>query len=809
MKPKNVEDLYPLTPLQRLMLLHALTAPAGDVLVNRVQYEIRGDLRVDDFESAWQRLLTRHPALRTAVLWEGLEAPLQVVRRTVSLPFRRLDWSAVPPNERDRKLAEAVREDADALHDLSRAPLLRCTLIRLGPGLHRLHVAIHHLVVDRWSFDVLLGDLRALYEGRSLPPATPFRDYVAWLQAWDEDAARRFWRDHLEGYRPPGPGKVGAAGSLERIRTSLHLPAETTSRVERRASRARSTPASVILSAVALAEARASGRSDVVLGLTVAGRPPQLAGVEGAVGCFVNNVPARFRWEEPTPVNAFLWRVRDEQVRRQPHEHADLGSVRRWCGATGSPLFQTLVLVNLTEVGAEPWGELEITPVAASLDAAYPELLSVSHDESRLHLTLVRGGEPRAAEERLAAVARALDDLLEAGEETSVTELIGSPASASGTGGASVLEGGADAGLAPTQGSAATGPSESIDPSGPLSARVLELWRGVLGVDRLGLDDDFFVLGGTSLQAAEIFSSLEEMVGRPLPLSLWARASSVRALLTEIDEPTDPPGNLIALRSAGDRAPCVAVPGIGGNVVGLLRLARAMRPDRPFYGLQSQGLSGEAPVLESIEEIAAAHVSALDELAHRPVHLLGVCWGAAVAFEMARLLSEAKRPPLSIALLDPAVLVRAPETPGDGSARTGFVRDRLELYLDEFREGSWTERRRLVADKMRRAARAVREGGLSGETEQEIHFSEVQAANRGAIERYRPSAQNVRARVFITRDRPIGEIEDPRLEWLSLIRPAPDTTYVPGLDSGDAISQHAARAAEAFDGWLAEVEETG
>ena len=85
MLPKNVEDAYPLSPMQRLMLLHAISSAGTDVLLNQVCYEIRGLLDVTAFHRAWDTLVARHPALRTAFLWEGLPQPLQVVRHALDI----------------------------------------------------------------------------------------------------------------------------------------------------------------------------------------------------------------------------------------------------------------------------------------------------------------------------------------------------------------------------------------------------------------------------------------------------------------------------------------------------------------------------------------------------------------------------------------------------------------------------------------------------------------------------------------------------------------------------------------------------
>ena len=83
--PRNVDDAYPLSAMQHLMLLHAISSPGNGVLLNQVCYDIHGPLETHAFRCAWEALVARHAALRTCVLWEGLQQPLQIVRSAVSV----------------------------------------------------------------------------------------------------------------------------------------------------------------------------------------------------------------------------------------------------------------------------------------------------------------------------------------------------------------------------------------------------------------------------------------------------------------------------------------------------------------------------------------------------------------------------------------------------------------------------------------------------------------------------------------------------------------------------------------------------
>ena len=793
--PRNVADAYPLSPMQRLMLLHAIASGGNGVLLNQVCYDIRGGLDVLAFRRAWDAVVERHPSLRTAFLWERLPQPLQVVRSTVSLPFRHVELSNLPAGEREAAVLALQREDAGTMA-LGQAPLMRCTLATFGLTHHRFVWTVHHLVVDRWSHGVLFAELRALYAAAgagtsvSLPPPAPFRDYVDWIARRDASADEQFWRSELAGLREPTLLAGDSRSASGRRLTTRHVLGDgTTDAIRDRAASWRTTTGALVLAATALVMARRTGRDDVLCGITVAGRPADLLDAESMVGSLVNNLPARLTVDRERPVGDWVRQLQRAQARREVHGHVAVSDVHAWSDIPPArSLFDTLVLLNLIDDSDVPWPGITLTPVTATLDAAYPVLLSVTMEAGRLALTAIHGEtlpEPRALLEDLEAalvrIASAPADAVVA-DVTDPTPWIGEP-----------------------RGSGVNVPSASTPTKrelsdGTLADRLLGAWREILDVDPIGLDDDFFALGGTSLQAARLFARVERITGRTMPLSTLFAAGSVRALLAAIDQPEPRRGCLVRLRTAGRRPPIYAIPGIGGNVVGLAALARALGPDQPFVAFESPGLDGHEPPLDSIDAIADRYARELAAEAPREFTLLGLCWGAAVVAEMARKLAARGHPPNGIALIDPTSILR------DSAARYGqgdvsFLKSRLALYWDEFRDGDWTDRTRLLATKARRAAQLAVGRTERQQTEGELRQFRVSEANKNAVIQYHPSALAVRARLFLTRYR--GEGDDPRLEWRSIIEPTPDVVAVDGRNAGDAIAPtHATSLAESLGCWL-------
>jgi hypothetical protein len=343
---KNVEDIYPLTPLQSGMLFHSLMAPESGVYVNQVTCTLPADLDVRLFQQAWERLIQRHGVLRTAFLWDGLDEPLQAVRKKVSLPWQDLDWRGLPAEERQRRFEELRHRDRHTPLSLSKAPLMRFSLIRFD-GEYGFIWTFHHLLLDGWSLPLLVQELVSVYaalrEGRESAsrPARPFGDYVSWLQGQETARAEPFWRGELAGFTAPNSlGILGTEEASGYAEHNIQLSREVTARLQALARRHGLPLQTLTLGAWAILLSRYSGEEDVVFGNVVSGRPAALPGVETMVGLFVNTLPVRARVNGAEPLVSWLRRLQERQLVRQDFEHSPLAQIQRWsdvpAGSTSS-----------------------------------------------------------------------------------------------------------------------------------------------------------------------------------------------------------------------------------------------------------------------------------------------------------------------------------------------------------------------------------------------------------------------------------------------------------------------------------------
>lgn len=353
----DVEDIYPLTPLQQGMLFHSLADPASGVYVEQFWCSLHGALETAAFRAAWERVIARHAVLRTSFELTHVREPAQVVHRTAAVPLTVVDWETRSEEEQERFFATVIRSDATRGFDSGVAPVMRLQLFRCSPVHHRFLWSFHHALLDGWSVPLVLGELFACYTAfvhtrqPSLPIAPPFRDYVAWLRTRDRGAAETFWRAHLDGCKD-GPGLAcrkarqatgsGCAGSRAHERW---IDASTTAELIASAKRNHLTPATLLHAAWALILMRSGGGTDVVFGSTIAGRPHTLPHADTMVGLFINTVPVRVAADRRTPLLAWLQHVQATLATVREFGFCGLEDIRRWSGAPGgSRLFESIVV---------------------------------------------------------------------------------------------------------------------------------------------------------------------------------------------------------------------------------------------------------------------------------------------------------------------------------------------------------------------------------------------------------------------------------------------------------------------------------
>ncbi|MFF4764738.1 amino acid adenylation domain-containing protein, partial [Streptomyces sp. NPDC001292] len=388
-------DVWPLSPLQEGLLFHArYDERTRDVYVEQTFVDLDGSLDAGVLRDSWQALLDRHANLRTGFRQPaGMERPVQVVVPEVALPWREADLSGLSEADAEAEAGRLAKAEQSRF-DLAAPPLLRVLLVRLGGTRYRLFVTLHHIVLDGWSLPVLFGELSQIYAARGdatgLPPVTSYREYLAWLGRQDKDAAREAWRAALAGPSEPTlVGPIDRGGEPMAPRTIGTAADARLSEALRDMARAHGLTLNTVIQGVwGALVGMLAGRTDVVFGATVAGRPAELPGVEQMLGLLMNTVPVRVRLDPRQTVKELLTELQAQQAELMPHQHLGLAEIQRIAGA-GATFDSLLAYENYPR---HPEGPLRLDGVTVGgLDgedaAHYPLFLGVVPGD-RLELRL-------------------------------------------------------------------------------------------------------------------------------------------------------------------------------------------------------------------------------------------------------------------------------------------------------------------------------------------------------------------------------------------------------------------------------------
>ncbi|MEU6298724.1 amino acid adenylation domain-containing protein, partial [Streptomyces erythrochromogenes] len=712
-------DIVPLSPLQEGMLFHAEYDSAGpDPYTVQINLPLHGPLDPGALRAAAARLPARHSALRAAFRevpgGDAVQAVLDA--EACPLPWTEHDLSALSPDRIEAELRRLQDEDRARRFDLSRAPLLRFTLVRLGADRWHLMLTNHHILVDGWSTPLLVQELFRMYAGQDgLPTARPYKDYLHWLAAQDSEAARQAWQEALSGLDGPTLVVPGSprAGRAAVGRLTAELTEELTARLRERARGLGVTLNTVVQGAWAVLVSRLTGRTDVVFGATVSGRPPDLAGVEGMVGLFINTVPVRVRLDPAEPLRDLLVRLQQEQTALLGHHHLGLVEIHR---ITGRPsLFDTMIAFENYpfDPDALSAGDIGLTIGEPDVrDGVHYPLALLAAPGNRLHLRIDHDAELVPS-----ATAEAIRDLLLrtlgtiADETASCTDALAHLT----TENLPRFLDSASAVPAPASPGVPL-PSQRTGRRAALEQALGRLFEDILGVPEIGPHDDFFDLGGHSLLVSRLVRRIRAELGASVDLRVVYEAPTVAELAGRLATG----GNssdldvLLPLRTEGVRAPLFCLPpgiGISWSYIGLTQHIDA---DRPLYALQSRGIAQPGARHAEMSAVVADCVAQLRSVQPSgPYHLLGWSFGGVLAHAIAEELQRqgedvgvlamldsypaAALPPLSERAAEEGVLRELAARLGHDLDAVGMVTPRREPVLDLLAGADFPDRRTLEA----------------------------------------------------------------------------------------------------------------
>lgn len=769
---------------------------------------LRGPLDVRALEQALNEMLRRHEALRTTFA-EADNGLVQVIAPYRPRTLRVIDLSELSAERREEELGRRIDAEAQRPLDLVNGPLMRVELLKLAADEHVVVAGMHHIVYDGWSMAVFFRELMTAYLAfaAGLPSPLPepliqYADFAVWqrqrLQGECYDALRRYWMKQLENLpllelptdRPRPEVRTTRGATCER-----ELPNPLCRAVVQLGASEGATLFMTLLAAFQTLLHRYSGQEDFAISTPVAGRlRPEL---EDVIGCFLNDLVVRADLAGDPSFRELLARVRETVLQAFDHQEMPFMRLVQELNPSRNPGRCTLVETELILQNAPPkaddlpgldWSELEAQDTVESADADL-SLVALEHNNG-ISLVLCYHTDlfDQATAERMLEHFEVVLAAATTNPEVRLSELVLPDVPQP----------------VPTTVSRAVGrnrPSSSskepsfVPPRSEVEHRLATQWAEMLQADRVGIEDDFFALGGDSLLAVRMMMRLRDAFRVDIPAATLFLTPTIAGLARHIEAAqrqrldsaawgppatvsnasiwrppaTDGMRSLVALQPCGSAAPLFCVHGLGGHVTSFLPLALGLDNLRPVYGLQALGLEAGQQPHDGIEAMAEFYLNEIRQVQPAgPYVLAGWSMGGLIALEAARQLAANGEKVALVAMFDTSLSHSddAEQKVGDSQAMPWIARQ-LNLPLAELAGLSLDRQWQRIAEQ----ADLVEGGEAVGIR----RLAAVCRAHLAALAAYRPRPYQGRAVLF----QAVGEERSSDRRW-QLIFPGLRVERVPG-----------------------------
>ena len=605
---------------------------------------IHGPLNEGVLQRSLQEIVRRHEVFRSIFRMKDGELIQIVVPPAGKISFRVVNLSECPEPEREARTQQIALDEAHKPLDLARGHLLRTALIRLGPDDHFLQLTTHDIVFDDLSAGILFRELCELYQALAAGKAPAleevafqYGDYIRWhekqLQGEKWESKLYFWKQQLSS--PVGFHHLAtdfprpARSSYRTMREHIVLPTDLADSLRALGRQERVTLFMVLVAGFQCLLQRYSNHKEIGIASCAANRP--LLEVEGLIGRFGNETFLRTSLSENPTFHELLARVRETTLSAYSDQSLPFGkllkSVANEARPNKLPPFQVMFFAQ---------NERDENRQVAGLTMSWAPLCSGT---AKYDLNVCLRTKP--------ALEVILDYSADLFRATTMRQLLANYQA--------VLETMAkDPGArvsnlliankprpAPSQRMPAGAKEmDSVAPSDEVQSRLVDLWAAAFGMP-VGVDENFFELGGDSLLAARLFVQIEKAFQMELPLAMLLEAPTIRQLAGIISAPIvhSLHSSLVAVQPHGTKPPLFCVhTQIGEIFLQCRNLSLSLGMDQPVFGLRSQGLGGETPYF-TVEEMAIHYLREICTMQQKgPYFLLGYCFGGMIAYEMGRLL---------------------------------------------------------------------------------------------------------------------------------------------------------------------------
>lgn len=353
----KIQHILPLTPMQEGLLFNYLNSPGSEAYFEQTSFQIHGDIDMEYVFHSFEIWIARHDVFRTLFIYQNVEKPKQIVlhQRRCNVFFNDLSTG----DKADiATLIEAYQEqDRRRGFDLSRDMPIRLAVFRIDKKIYQFIFSFHHIILDGWSFGLLLGEFFEIYQKLlqnqevNYDKEHSFRQYVLWLQKQNLDQAYAYWTDYLKDFEIPTklPGEIKnrfSEASYNRKEKAFIFDSAVFQSIQDFIKDNQMTLNIFIQTLWGILLQRYNNTDDVVFGTVVSGRHAEIDNIDQTVGLLINTIPVRIGSSSDTTVASLFQTTQKQYAASSRYDYCSLSEIQSKAGFSGNLISHVLVFEN-------------------------------------------------------------------------------------------------------------------------------------------------------------------------------------------------------------------------------------------------------------------------------------------------------------------------------------------------------------------------------------------------------------------------------------------------------------------------------
>ncbi len=349
---ENVLEILPLTTMQKSMLFLHMMMPDSKYYLEQQVYTIHGVCEENVVIDAWKYVVMQNASLRTLFRWVGLENPIQIILGKYQVPLHFQNVTHLSYTDRESYLSAVCQKEWSDKLDIAEQPL-KVLILKVEENVFNMILTYHHIILDGWSNAILMQELcealKIHVSGRMLKlrQKVEYKEYIKWVHQIDKEPAARFWMQYLKNYK-----NKSIEASYETMKESspcyyeYPIKENLGESIKEYARKNKVTPASVFYAAWGMILSEIEKKQDILFGITVSGRPPELAGVEETVGLFIHTVPIRFSLVKEKSIAQLVKEINNDLIQIQKYQYIPFNKTFSQLAQVEGRLFDSVVTIQ-------------------------------------------------------------------------------------------------------------------------------------------------------------------------------------------------------------------------------------------------------------------------------------------------------------------------------------------------------------------------------------------------------------------------------------------------------------------------------